>query len=105
MTTTRGFSFKTDEVEIVLGGVGLELYGEFLVSCDDDGLIQQIDWAGGSLTDNPYQMDRVQRALFVALDEAISTKCADRIAELVSEGTERHRERAADRRAELVMGK
>lgn len=101
--TTGGFSFKTDELEIAIGrgGISLALYGEFLVSCDDDGLIQQIDWAGGSLADNPYRQDAIERALFDALGKAITEKCAKQIAELVSETKERDRERAADRRYEM----
>ena len=105
MIVISGFSFIAEDINFMLCGGCLQTCEAFSVDCDDDGTILEISWDNGRGRITATDSAPFNRQLFETLSEAIAMQCSTTIQDHIAETAERIRERAADRRAELAMGK
>lgn len=99
------FTLEVEEITIeTVPGFGLELYGTYVATFDGDGNLVAVSCPGWTLKD-PGWSHHPHYTLFRAFALAIEKSARVRIEEHVNETPYRVRERAADRAAEMAMGK
>lgn len=99
------FTLEVEEITIEpFYGFGLELYGTYTAEFDGEGNLCSVSCPGWTLKD-PGWPSHPHYTLFRAFAVAIEKSAAVRIEEMVNETPYRVRERAADRAAEMAMGK